>query len=492
MIFDDLRSFIDELSHRKDLKVVEGADWDLEIGAITELMVKAGDPPALLFDKIKDYPKGYRVASLLFAHERRSRLAWGIPPESSKTEAIVWFKEKLKNFKPVEPVYVNSGPVKENALFEGDVDLYKFPAPKWHELDGGRYIGTGCMTILKDPESGYINVGCYRVMIHDKNTLSFYVSPGKDGAIIREKYWARNEKCPVVVCFGQEPLLWLVSGMDVGWGVSEFDFAGYLKGKPIEVVKGEVTGLPIPATAEIACEGEAPPPSIEVRDEGPFGEWTGYYGATRKATPVIRVKAIYYRNDPIIVGQPPMKPPYNFHFVGPPIHEASRVWNDIEKAGLHGVKIVWSTGPGDRSIIIVSLEQKYPGHAMQVGLFVHSLNQGGGGLGRMIIIVDDDIDPSNMDEVFWAICTRCDWERQVKIITSSSSPLDPLITPERRAEGDLRAPRIIIDACIPYHLRGKFPKPSEFSSEIRKKTSEKWKWLVEPYKDVLLADGNLK
>lgn len=127
---------------------------------------------------------------------------------------------------------------------EGDqVDLFKFPAPRYHEQDGGRYIGTASVTITKDPDSDWVNLGAYRVMVHDKNTLGFYISPGKQGRIHREKYFAAGQPCPVAISFGQDPLLFLIAGLAMPAGVCEYNIAGGVKGEPFEVVSGKVTGL---------------------------------------------------------------------------------------------------------------------------------------------------------------------------------------------------------------------------------------------------------
>ena len=214
-----------------------------------------------------------------------------------------------------------------------------FPTPHWHELDGGRYIGTADCVITGEPEEGgWVNVGIYRVQVHDKNTLGLYVSPGHHARIMREKYWEKGKSCPVVVTFGQDPLLFLVAGQSMPYGMSEFDYCGGLRGAPIDVIRGEVTGLPIPATAEIAIEGEVPPPQEQMQMEGPFGEWPGYYAHGAAKEPVIRVKRVYYRNDPILCGAPPLKPPYVTF--GVPIGAAA-IWNYLEKADVPDIKGVW-------------------------------------------------------------------------------------------------------------------------------------------------------
>ncbi len=474
-MFDDLRGYVNKLDEIGKLTKVEGADWDLEIGTITELTAER-DGQALLFNKVKGYPEGYRIVSNALTTKEQQRLFFDDPEGLSDVEIIRHWKDKCNKFQPIPPLEVESGPVRENVLTGDQVNILKFPVPKWHELDGGRYIGTGVVTITRDPEEEWLNAGTYRVMVHDERTLSFYSSPGKHANLMRQKYWAKGESCPVVMCFGQEPFVFATATMNLPWGMSEFDFAGYMKGRPVEVIKGEVTGLPIPATAEIAIEGFSPPPSVDSRAEGPFGEWTGYYASGTRNEPVVHIEAIYHRNNPILHGHPPLKPPRPISGYYPiPVQSASPLWDTLEKSGMQGITGVWVHGPNGRPIGVVSIKQRYLGHARQIGNLAASLLQGGAMAGRYIIVVDDDIDPSNWDEVAWAVTTRCDPDTSIELVRGFlSSPLDPMIPPEKRARGDLTTTKVIINACRPFHWRHEFPPVNRASDELRKRIRDKW------------------
>lgn len=120
----------------------------------------------------------------------------GFAPDIHNVELIRSLKDAFRDLKPVDPVYVSEGPVLENTFTDSDVDLFKFPSPKWHEYDGGRYLGTGDMVIMKHPEEGWINVGAYRTQLHDKDTLALNIAPGNHGAVIRQAYWAGGKPCP--------------------------------------------------------------------------------------------------------------------------------------------------------------------------------------------------------------------------------------------------------------------------------------------------------
>src|SRR5258705_13319837 len=152
--YDDVREWLKIVEAMGELKRVDGADWDLEIGAIAELVYRerTGTIPALLFDQIKGYPKGFRI---LFGQQTSySRLALmaGLPMNSVGLKLVSRFKEKLNKLQPIPPRVVKTGRVFENVMVGDDIDILKFPVPKVHELDGGRFIGTACIAITRDPD----------------------------------------------------------------------------------------------------------------------------------------------------------------------------------------------------------------------------------------------------------------------------------------------------------------------------------------------------
>ena len=201
----------------------------------------------------------------------------------------------------------------QNQKTGDEVDLTIFPTPLWHELDGGVYIGTGCVQIHKDPDTGWVNVGAYRVQRHSKNTLGNYISPGHHGNIIRQKYWDKDQPCPVVMVFGGHPLFLLLGGSEVPTGTDEYTWIGAIARQRVPVIHGPVTGLPIPADAEIAVEGFVT--KGDKQDEGPFGEFTGYYASGKNPEPLVHVKALYYRDDPILLGSPPCRPVHDYSYL---------------------------------------------------------------------------------------------------------------------------------------------------------------------------------
>ena len=363
----DLRVFLRKAEEAGELRIVRGADPNLEIGALFELSHENLYPPVMLFENMKGCDPRHRI----LCNVRVAKFIVG----DLTLDAVKAYRARPKEKKElIPPRLVNTGPVLENVI-EGDaVDILKFPTPKWHQLDGGNYIGTEDIVITKDPDTGWVNLGTYRVMVHDSKTLGVFIDEGKDGRIIRQKYWAKGKPCPIAISVGQAPILGVVGSSTTKHGESEYAVAGGRIGRPVDVIPGKVTGLPIPADAELVFEGFMPPPEQDSRMEGPFGEWPGYYASDARPEPVVHVKAIYHRDDPIIIGQPPTKPTYPGRQIKIP-HVAA-LWDALEAAGVPGIKAVWKMpGSGSQFCHVISIQQMHAGHAKMAG-------SGGGGMRR--------------------------------------------------------------------------------------------------------------
>jgi len=468
----DLREFIDRVKELGELRVVEGANWNLELGAATYLAAKAPDPPALLFDKIEGYPPGYRILASPYINEKRMALTLGLPLEASRLELVRKVRDRLNEpFKPVPPVEVKDGPVMQNVYTGDKVDLLKFPSPKWHPLDGGRYIGTGDNVVVRDPDEGWVNLSTQRIQIHDKSTATIFSDPGKHFDIIRKKYWARGQSCPIAVTCGGHPLYVCAGSIRIPWGVSENDWLGWWRNEPVEVIMGPTTGLPVPADSEIVLEGEMWPPEVESRREGPFSEWTGHFSPARQE-PVFKVRCILHRNDPIILAVLPfLGRGATSQYTGVQWIKAAQVWNMLDKLvpGIKGVWVYFELGCIDN--IVISLEQKYGGHAKQAATAA---------LGQMtyqtkfVIVVDEDVDPSNLRHVLWAVGLRSEPEEWEATKGIWNSHLDPRLSPEKRAAGDITHSTAIILACKPYHWIKDFPPAVVEDAELEERVKGKW------------------
>ena len=394
----DLRDWIARVEAAGELQRVNGAERMEEIGGLVDLYMRGTNRPALLFDEIPGYPKGYRVLGNILTSVKRIALTVGLPPDIAEMDLVHFWRKYLNEAKSIPPLVVKDGPLLDIVATAGEINLAKIPTPRWHEDDGGPYIGTGVMVIMKDPDSNWINYGAYRVQVYDDPTIaSVMISKGKHGDILMRKYHERGERCPIAVVCGMHPALFSIAGIEIPYGANEYDAAGGMLGEPVEVILGPKTGLPIPANAEIAFEGFISPD--DGISEGPFGEWTGYYAGGQHKAPVIRIETFMHRNDPILLGAVPAVPPCDDTFYRGTFRCAA-VWKQLEGAGIPGITGVWAhEAGGSRQWLTVSVKQMYAGHSKQVGL-IASQCHAGAYANKWVIVVDDDIDPSNPRLVF--------------------------------------------------------------------------------------------
>jgi 4-hydroxy-3-polyprenylbenzoate decarboxylase len=471
----DLREWLSLVDRIGELRVIRGASSEADVGAVTEMLDHTEHSPCVLFDGIPGFRDGYRVAVNTQGTIRRQAITLGIEPAGASHEGLMarW-RDLLRGHTSLPPREVASGPILENVQRGEGVDLTDFPAPVWHPKDGGRFIGTASVNLIPDPDSAWINAGTYRNQVFDRKSIGIWISPGKHGRMLREKWFARGERCPIVVLVGHDPLLFMAACAEgILFGESELAWVGGVRGEPLEVIRGEVTGLPIPAQAEIALEGFIEPG--ELHPEGPYGEWMGYYASGSPQTPVVHVERVYHRNDPIILGCPQGKPPHEDNrFLA--YLKSALAWDQIEKAGVPNVTGVWMPPVGgNRLMIVVAITQSYPGHARQAAL-IASQCAAAVYMGRYVVVVDDDIDIANMDDVLWAMTTRVDPTRDIEIIHGTySGPLDAALPPEDRATNS----RAIIDATKPYAWRDRFAEPI-VTPEHARETRRLWSWILDP------------
>jgi len=465
----DLRTWIATMEEAGELLRVPGADRENEIGGIVDVYQRRIGGPALLFDKVPGYDPDYGVLANLFMSVRRIAMTFGLPEDATEVDLVKFWRETFRDPPTIPPEDVATGPILENVESGDDINMLKIPVPRWHEGDGGYYMGTAVMVIMKDPESGWINYGAYRVQVHGEKLATVMASKGKHGDQIMRKYFARGEPCPIAVVVGMHPAIFSVAGFEVPYGKNEYDLAGGLIGEAVRVIRGPKTGLPIPAEAEIAFEGYVH--ENDVVDEGPLGEWTGYYAGGAKKHPAIRVETFMHRNSPILTGCIPAVPPNDDTFYRG-TYRAGKVWHEMEAAGIPQVKAVWAhPAGGSRMWLTVSVKQQYAGHAKQAGL-IASQCHAGAYANRVVVVVDDDIDPSDIDQVIWAICTRSDPREDLDVLKNCwSTSLDPrAYPPETRNMNS----RIVLTAVKPWNRIADWPAVVRSSPELDAHVREKF------------------
>lgn len=474
MPYADLREYMDRLEAVGELKRIEAeVDWNLELGAI---MRRANDlrEPALLFEKIKDYPPDAKVFGNIIGASKPN--AFGrvchvleLPPETSGPEIIEELAKRMDN--PIKPVVVQGGPCKEHIIKGSDVDLLKFPVPFLRSLDGGRYFGTWHTDVTADPESGWVNWGMYRHMLVDKSSLGWLANPGQHGpGLYYRRYEERGEAMPMSIAIGTDPAVAVASITQAASHVNEADLAGGIRGKPVEVTKCETNDLMVPATAEIILEGEVRPHDRAL--EGPFGEYTGYASSDNALRPVFRVNCITHRDKPIFPVSSPGKPLDDTTFTYA-ICGSAALTLELRKKGLP-FKSLYLTNSA--MAIIISASEVYPG-------YVHTLSSAiwGSKIGiyrPIIIVVGEDVDVTNSDEVLWSMVTRMHPERDIHVKKRApGSPLFPFISQEERT--NLTSAAVCFDATFPFEWKDTAPKTVDFEHAWPKETKElvlsRWK-----------------
>jgi 4-hydroxy-3-polyprenylbenzoate decarboxylase len=468
----DLRDWIALLEREGELvRVSAEVDPDLEITEIADRTVKAGGP-ALLFE----HPKGSEHPLLInqFGSERRMCLAFGVerlddvaakvadvlemqPPEGlmEKVRGL----QKLKSVADSRPKSVGKGVCQEIVLRGDEVDLAKLPIQRCWPGDPAPFI-TLPAVITHDPQTGGRNLGMYRMQVIDRNTTFMHWQIHKDG---RADYLATDGRIEVAVALGLDPITAYSASAPLPKHIDELMLAGFLRGEPVELVKGVTVGIEVPARAEIVLEGYIS--KDEVGEEGPFGDHTGYYTAA-EPFPVFHVTALTMRKDAI----------YPSIVVGKPPQEDAWLGKATERIFLPAVRttlpeIVDYDLPiagAFHNCCIVSIKKAFPFHASKV---MHALwGLGMLSLTKCVVVVDAHVDVHDYEQVLFYAGANVDPKRDVVL---SEGPLDHLDhAPERQFFGG----KLGIDATAKWPEEGARPWPEEIemSEEIKERVTKRW------------------
>src|SRR5919106_3473481 len=248
----DLREWLDRVEKMGDLvRVKEPVSCEEEMSAIGYLVAKQTPSPAILFEAVKGYENSSYKAQLLWnilgPSLRRIALTMEEPPDTPTVELIRRVKDKLKHRTPPREISQSQAGFFANTLTGDQIDLTQLPIPKHWPLDGGRYAGTADAVITRDPDTGYLNVGTYRMMLQGKKETGLYLSPGKDARLHITRAWRKGEPLHVAAAWGIDPLFMIVGSQTFAKNVSEYEFLSGIKGEPVPVVKGKTTNLLLPA-----------------------------------------------------------------------------------------------------------------------------------------------------------------------------------------------------------------------------------------------------
>jgi 4-hydroxy-3-polyprenylbenzoate decarboxylase len=431
MPYDDLRDFIRALEKAGELKRIPfEVDPYLEITEFADRSVKSGGP-ALLFEK----PKGSDVPVLInaFASMRRMEIALEV---SSVEEVAAQISELLAMQKPegllgklkmlpklaelgnIFPKMVSSGPCKEVIRRQGEFDLKYFPILHCWPQDAGRFI-TLPMVFSRNPDTGKRNCGCYRLQVFDGATTGMHWQTHKQGAEHYRRLRAAGgtKRMNVAVAIGADPATMYSAILPLPPDLDEMMIAGFLRGKPVEMVKCETNDLEVPANSEIVLEGYVE--LGELRREGPFGDHTGFYSLDDDY-PVFHIECVTHRKKPIyattIVGPPPMEDFY----MGKAIE---RIFLPLMRLQLPEIRDISMPAEGIfHNLILVAIRKTYPGHARKVMHAIWGLGQAM--FSKCIVVVDEDVDVQNTGEVAWKALNNIDPERDIQFVMGPVDSLD--------------------------------------------------------------------
>lgn len=462
VVYKDLRGYLALLKEAGLLKPVK-AEVDIrhEIGAICARALERNGP-GLLFENIKGYEGKSLVTNIVYSIEQLA-IAFNTDPDPDKIYAII--VEGHRNRLP--SVTVETGPCKEEIHTAQDVDLYELPTPWWHEHDGGQYIGTAAGVITRDPDTGVLNMGTYRCMIVDKNTVT--VTGQVERHVLANE--AKGRPIPIALAMGMDPLLTLVSGSRVAVDAHEameYEVAGAWRGRATELVQCETSKLFVPAHAEYIIEGEILPG--ERIAEGPHGEAGGFYGQHLEAFP-IRVRCVTHRRNPIAYGLICLRQEdYPRWLFRSGAFEARLT----KESGLTSIKQACFPELGGRGwgCAVITANIQDPQEPKRIIEAVWKITPN-----RWVIVVDDDCDIRNWSDVMWRIVTNVRHNRdlfQGKAVHRSE---------KTGIEREERNPMMDIDKDIPdptgidATFRFKFenlPPINKVSKELMDKVVSRW------------------
>ncbi len=478
MAYNDLRDFIRALEKNNELKRIPfEVDPYLEITEFADRSVKNGGP-ALLFEK----PKGSNIPVLInaFASMRRMEIALEVSSVDHVAQRISEYLEmrmpqgllgklkmlpKLAEMGSFFPKIVSDGACKE-VIRKDNFSLKEFPVLHCWPQDGGPFI-TLPMVFSKNPETGKRNCGMYRMQVYDDRTTGMHWQTHKQGAehyrrLLKE---GKQKRMDVAVALGADPAVMYSAILPLPPDLDEMMIAGFLRGKPVEMVKCETSDIEVPANAEIVLEGYIE--LGEMRTEGPFGDHTGYY-SLEDDYPVFHVTCVTHRKNPIyaatIVGPPPMEDFY----MGKAIE---RIFLPLMRMQIPEIRDMCMPAEGVfHNLMLVSIRKSYPGHARKIMHAIWGLGQAM--FTKCIVVMDDDVNVQDMSEVAWRALNNIDPQRDIEF---ALGPIDSLDHASRLVNF---GSKMGIDATRKWPQEGftrPWPDVLKMSPEVKSRVDELWK-----------------
>ncbi|ASB91942.1 phenolic acid decarboxylase BsdC [Bacillus subtilis] len=453
MAYQDFREFLAALEKEGQLLTVnEEVKPEPDLGAAARAASNLGDKsPALLFNNIYGYHNA-QIAMNVIGSWPNHAMMLGMPKDTPVKEQFFEFAKRYDQF-PMPVKREETAPFHENEITE-DINLFDIlPLFRINQGDGGYYLDKACVISrdLEDPDNfGKQNVGIYRMQVKGKDRLGIQPVPQHDIAIHLRQAEERGINLPITIALGCEPVITTAASTPLLYDQSEYEMAGAIQGEPYRIVKSKLSDLDVPWGAEVVLEGEIIAGEREY--EGPFGEFTGHYSGGR-SMPIIKIKRVYHRNNPIFehlyLGMPWTECDY---MIG--INTCVPLYQQLKEAypnEIVAVNAMYTHG----LIAIVSTKTRYGGFAKAVGMRALTTPHGLGYC-KMVIVVDEDVDPFNLPQVIWALSTKMHPKHDAVIIPDLSVlPLDPGSNPSGITH------KMILDATTPVapETRGHYSQP---------------------------------
>ena len=463
-VFHDLRSFLKVLEEAGQLvRIKEEVDPE-EIGAAGRASANLKNGPAVLFEKVR----GYRnpVVTNVHGSWANHAMMMGMDKDTPVKEQFLELNRRWAKY-PVSPERVEDAPVKENIMTE-NINIFEILSLyRINTYDSGCFLSKACI-VSADPEEptnyNKVNMGTYRMQVKGKDKLGIPALPFHDIGLQLSKAEALNQPVPIAICLGNDPLTTFMASTPIRYDQSEFDYVGALNnGVPMKITKSPTYGLDIPAGCEVCIEGYIEP---RVREcEGPFGEFPGSYSGARLQG-VVQIKSISYRNNPIFenlyLGIPWSEIDYLMALnTSVPLYQMLKeTFPEVQ-----AVNAMYTHGIG----AIISTKVRFGGFAKAVAMRLLTTPHGMA-YAKIIIVVDEYVDPFNLEQVMWAMTTRVDPDKDVSIIKNCPGmPLDPSSNPPGMHN------KLIIDATTP-----KAPEKVSRDTELLKPPAgtEKWEKII--------------
>ncbi len=425
-MYKDLREFLELLESEKQLvRITDEVMPEPDLSAIGRVAPDMESAPAVLVEKIK----GYKNPLVLNVHGswQNHALMLNMQKDASIKDQFFKLKELWDQY-PIKPVWVKrkDAPVKE-VIIEDDINLFDvLPLFRINEFDAGFYLSKA-LVVTRNPNNpdSYEeqNCGTYRIQVKGKDKVAIQPLPFHDIAVHLRNAEEKNEKLPIAICLGNDPVLSFMASTPVAYAQSEYDFAGALKGEPIELIKADDSFLDVPARSEVILEGYIEPRIREI--EGPFGEFPGSYSGSR-LQPIVRITKITHRNNPIFenlyLGMPWTEIDYLMA-----LNTSIPLYDQIKRdfPEVVAVNAMYTHGIG----AIVSAKSRFGGYGKAIAMRLLSTPHGMS-YSKIVIIVDEFVDPFNLEQVMWAITTRVRPDKDVfKVPYAPGMPLDPSSEP---------------------------------------------------------------